>query len=202
MEILLNPNFAYLLLSAGLFFTVLAMLSPGTGILEILGLVMLIAAGWSIYNLPINGWALLVILIGIVLFFLAIRRSKQMIYLAASIASLVVGSAFLFRSEEWYIPAVNPFLALAVSLFMGIFFWIVARKVLEAESVRPTHDLGALLGKEGVAKSEIHAEGSVQVSGELWTATSMEPIPEGANVRVVGRDGFMLQVEAVREEPE
>ena len=197
MDFLLNPNVAYLLLTAGLFFTILAMLSPGTGILEILGLIMLILAGYSIYNLPINWWALLVLLVGFVLFFLAIRRPKNIAYLAASIAALVIGSAFLFRSDDWWLPAVNPFLALAVSLFLGGFFWVATRKILEAESARPTHDLEALIGEEGVAKSEIHDEGSVQVSGELWTAISKEPISEGTLIRVVARDGFVLVVEAV-----
>lgn len=197
MDFLLNPNVAYLLLTAGLFFTILAMLSPGTGILEILGLIMLILAGYSMYNLPINWWAMLVLLVGFVLFFLAIRRPKNFVYLAASIAALVVGSAFLFRSEDWWLPAVNPFLALAVSLFLGGFFWVATRKILEAESARPTHDLEALIGEEGVAKSDIHDEGSVQVSGELWTASSKEPISEGTLIRVVTRDGFVLVVEAV-----
>ncbi len=197
MEFLLNPNVAYLLLTAGLFFTILAMLSPGTGILEILGLIMLILAGYSIYNLPINWWALLVLFVGFVLFFLAIQRPKNFAYLAASIAALVVGSAFLFRGDDWWLPAVNPFLALAVSLFLGSFFWVATRKVLEAKSARPTHDLEALIGEVGVAKSDIHDEGSVQVSGELWTASSKEPISEGTQIRVVARDGFVLVVEAV-----
>ena len=197
MDFLLNHNVAYLLLTAGLFFTILAMLSPGTGFLEILGLIMLILAGYSIYNLPINWWAMLVLLVGFVLFFLAIRRPKNLAYLAASIAALVIGSAFLFRSDDWWLPAVNPFLALAVSLFLGGFFWVATRKILEAESARPTHDLKALIGEVGVAKSEIHDEGSVQVSGQLWTASSKEPISEGTQIRVVARDGFILVVEAV-----
>jgi membrane-bound serine protease (ClpP class) len=197
MDFLLNPNVAYLLLTAGLFFTILAMLSPGTGILEILGLIMLILAGYSIYNLPINWWAMLVLLVGFVLFFLAIQRPKNFAYLAASIAALVIGSAFLFRSDDWWLPAVNPFLALAVSLFLGSFFWVATRKILEAKSAQPTHDLKALIGEVGVAKSDIHNEGSVQVSGELWTASSKEPISEGTQIRVVARDGFILVVEAV-----
>jgi membrane-bound ClpP family serine protease len=80
---------------------------------------------------------------------------------------------------------------------LGGFFWVATRKILEAESARPTHDLEALIGEEGVAKSEIHDEGSVQVSGELWTAISKEPISEGTLIRVVARDGFVLVVEAV-----
>ena len=199
MDILLNPNIAYLLLAGGVFFTVLAMLSPGTGVLEIFGLIMLVLAGFEIYNLSeiINWWSLLLLLAGFVLFFMALRHPKQWVYLAASIAALVVGSAFMFGSEEWWLPAVNPFLALAVSIFMGVFFWIAGRKIIEARSVRPTHDLEGLIGEFGVAKTDIHDEGSVQVSGELWTASSKEPIHEGMNVKVVARDGFVLVVEPV-----
>ena len=202
MEYLLNPNIAYILLSIGMFFSILALLSPGTGILEIFGIITLIVAGYSIYFLPINYWALLILLAGVVLFFLAIRKPAQVAYLIASILALVLGSAFLFRSEVWWVPAVNPRLALVISLLMGTFFWIVGRKFMEMREVLPTHDLSALIGEEGVAKTEIHEEGSVQVSGELWTATSADPLPEGAHVRVVGRDGFILTVEAIEQNQE
>lgn len=201
MEILLDPNIAYLLLAAGVFFTVLAILSPGTGVLEVFGLVTLLLAGWVVYSLQeiINWWALIVLLASFVLFVLALRYPDKLVYLAAATAAMVVGSAFLFGGEDWWYPAVNPFLALAVSLFMGGFFWIAGRKILEARSTRPTHDLEGLIGEVGTAKSDIHEEGSVQVAGELWTASSKSPINEGANVRVIDRDGFVLVVEPVEE---
>jgi len=202
MDVLLNPNIAYLLLAAGVFFTVLSILSPGTGVLEVLGLITMVLAGWMIYSLSeiINWWSLLVLLVGFVLFFLALKRPNLLAYLAASIAALVVGSAFMFSSNDWWMPAVNPFLALAVSLFMGVFFWIAGRKILEARSIRPTHDLEGLIGEIGVAKTDVHDEGSVQVAGELWTASSKEPIREGTHIKVATRDGFVLVVEPVDDE--
>ena len=203
MEIFLDPNVAYLLLAGGLIFAILAILNPGTGLLEISALFALIAAGWSVYGLAeldrINWWSLLVILVGIVLFVAAIRYPKMPVYLVISIACLVIGSAFLFRSEIWYVPAVNPYLASILSILSGGFFWVTARKVLEAKSIQPTHDLEALIGAFGEAKSEVHKEGSVQVSGELWTARSDELIPNGSKIRVIGREGFSLKVEAVEE---
>jgi membrane-bound serine protease (ClpP class) len=197
MDILLNPNIAYLFLAGGLILAVLAMLAPGTGILEIFALFTLLLAGWGVYNLPIFGWALLVLFIGIVLFIVAISRPHKIGFLVASIFMLVVGSAFLFRGDVWWQPAVNPFLAAAVSIFSGVFFWVAAQKVIEARQVRPTHDLEALTGMIGEAKSEIFSEGSVQVAGELWSARSQQTIPNGARVRVTGREGFILLVEAV-----
>ncbi len=54
MEFLQNPNITYLLLAGGLIFAVLALVSPGTGVLEIGALFILGLAGWGIayYNLP------------------------------------------------------------------------------------------------------------------------------------------------------
>ncbi len=198
MELLLDPNIAYLVLAGGLMLAILALLSPGTGLLEIGALFALLLAGYSMSQLPINLWAFLLLIVGVIPFLLAVRRSGQLIYLVISILAAIVGSVFLFRSEVWWLPAVNPLLAIVVSGISGGFLWIVTRKVLEAESARPTHDLGALIGAFGEAKSDINGDGSVQVDGELWSATSRQPIHSGERVRVVSREGFILEVEPAR----
>ena len=118
-----------------------------------------------------------------------------MIFLGISILALVVGSAYLFKGEIWWQPAVNPVLALVVSLLVGGFFWIAARKTFEADAAPPSHDLSGLIGALGEAKSAIHQEGSAQVLGELWAVRSDHPITEGSVIRVTGRDGFILDVE-------
>jgi membrane-bound serine protease (ClpP class) len=199
MDFLQNPNITYLLLAGGLVFAMLALAAPGTGVLEILALFVLGLAGWGIavYNLAVNAWALVVLLVGLVLFFLAVRRPKQWYLLVVSILAVVVGSAFLFRGQAWYIPAVDPILSIVVSVLTGGFFWIASRKVIEAASTRPVHDLGNLIGARGEAKTHILKEGSVQVEGELWSAHSDEPIHAGVEIRVLDRDGFILKVEAV-----
>jgi len=199
MDILLDPNIAYLLLAGGLVFAVLAILNPGTGLLEIIALFALLLSGWSIYNMAdqINWWALLVIFAGVILFIVAVYRFGHLLLLAMAIVAVVIGSAFLFHGLQWWLPAVNPILTASVGVLSGGFFWIAARKTIEANRTRPTHDLESLVGMTGEAKTEIHQEGSVQVAGELWSATSDEPIPQGKQVRVVRREGFVLRVEAI-----
>ena len=66
--------------------------------------------------------------------------------------------------------------------------------------MQPAHDLGALIGAIGETETAISDEGSVQVAGELWSARSEGPIPEGSQVRVVGREGFYLKVELITED--
>ncbi len=197
MELLLNPNIAYLLLTAGLLVMVLAVFSPGTGLLEVGALFLLFGAGYGVYNLPVNWWAFAVLVVGFVPFILAVRKSGRMVYLVISLLALVVGSAFLFQSEGG-LPAVNPILAAVVSVLTVGYLWIGVRKALEAEKLRPAHSLEGLIGALGEAKTDVHDEGSVQVSSELWSARSQQLIPAGSPVRVVRRDGFILEVEPVK----
>ena len=200
MEILLNPNIAYLILVFGLVITVMAILSPGSGILEIVALLVLGLVGWLIYNLSFNAWALVLLLLGIILFVLAVRWPQVKLLLIFSIGALVIGSAFLFPAEEWWMPAVNPVLALLVSVLLSGFFWIVTHKVLEARKAPLRMGLEKTIGQEGEAKTDISDEGTVLVESELWSAYSSTPIKSGARVKVLGREGFTLEVEEIHNQ--
>lgn len=200
MDILLNPNVAYLLLAGGLIFAMLALLNPGTGLLEIFALFLLLLAGFGIYNLPINWWSLLVLLAGAVMFILAVFRTKKnFLFLIISIVAIMTGSVFLFSGGSWWKPSVDPVLAAMVSVSSGAFFYLATRKILEARAVTPSHDLNSIIGEIGEAKTPIQVEGSVQVAGELWSAWSRNRIPAGSMVRVVSREGFILEVEAIEQ---
>lgn len=196
-DIIINPNIAYLLLVVGFVLAGLAIINPGTGVLEIAAIFILLLAGWEVYILGVNLWALVVMLLGIVPFVLAVRRGGNRYLLAISFLALLVGSWFLFPAESWWQTALNPLLFVMVSVLTIGFLWLVTVKVVEAESVRPTHDLDGLIGQIGEARTNIRNEGSVQVAGELWTARSQEPISQNSQIRVIGRDGFTLLVEAV-----
>jgi len=196
VDFLLDPNVAYLILIGAALLTMMAVLNPGTGVLEIVALFAWLFSGYIIFNMPVNFWALGLMLLGVVLFLLSLRKIKSLIYLGLSIAAVIVGSIFLFDQPGWQ-PAVNPVLAVIVSVFVAGFTWIVAKKALEADSMRPAHDLEALVGAFGEAKTSIQDEGSVQVAGELWSAKSEQAIPEGTHIRVTGRDGFSLVVEKI-----
>jgi membrane-bound serine protease (ClpP class) len=201
MDLLQNPTITYLLIAVGLILAVLAVAAPGTGILELVALALLFTGGIAIfvYDLSINAWALLVLLVGAILFVISIRRPRQIAVLVAAIVAIVIGSAYLFQGPEWWIPGVNPYVALVVSVLSGVFFWFLARKAIEAASVPPHQDLGALIGAIGEAKTYIYQEGSVYAGGEQWSAHSDHPIPVGTRVRILERDGFTLKVAAIDE---
>ena len=194
MDFLLDPNVAYLFLLAGVLLGLMAIITPGTGMLEVGTFFCLALAGYAVYNLSFNLWALIVLVLSIIPFVYAIQKPKREWFLVLSILGLVVGSVFLFATDGWR-PAVNFPLALVSSILYAGFIWIAVRKSLQAAYVRPSHDLSTLVGQIGEAKTYIHAEGSVQVAGELWSARSEKSIPSGSSIKVIAREGFVLVVE-------
>ena len=195
--LLLNPNVVYLLIVGGLLLAFMAVLAPGTGLLELGALFTLILAGWGVFHLQVNYWALVILFVGVFPPLWITLKTKKTYTLVISVFSLILGSAYLLKGETWYTLEINPGLALVVSIIAGGWFWIVIQKTFDTTEMPPIHDLNALIGGIGEAKSNIHEEGSVQVNGELWTARSAVPIQAGSQVRVIDREGFILTVEEV-----
>lgn len=199
MNLLIDPNVAYLVLVIGFVLAVLALFTPGTGILEVGVLFAIAFAGYSIFNLPINLWALILLVVGVIPFLIAVRKFKRWYWLIPAIVSIVVGSVFLFRLDSGA-PAIDPFLASFTSIVAVVLMWIIARRGLEALKMRPAQDLKALIGKIGEARTDIHYEGTIYVGGEQWTARSQKPIHQGKLARVIDREGLVLIVEQVDEQ--
>lgn len=194
MDFLLDPNVAYLILLGGILLGLMAIVTPGTGLFEVGAFFCLVLAGYAVYNLSFNGWALLLIVISLIPFVYASQRPKRELFLGISILLMLVGSIFLF-AVDGLLPAVNPPVAFLASGSMAGFLWVVVRKSVQAAAVRPAHDLDALVGQVGEARTVIRDDGSVYVRGEMWTARSEGEIPSGSRIRVVRREGFILVVE-------
>lgn len=205
MNVLLDPNFAYLMLVSGLFLAVLALFAPGTGLIELGALFMLVVAGYSIYNLQIHLWALGVLVLGIFPFLVALRLSRQKIFpqwvfLALALLAMVIGSIFLLRQPDGAM-AVNPVLAGVVSVVLVGLLWVIGSRAIEAMNRPVFNNLERLVGMVGQARTRIYHEGSVYVGGEVWTARSQVEILAGSKVCVLSREGLVLTVELVTPPP-
>jgi membrane-bound serine protease (ClpP class) len=189
MEFLINPNVSYVLLVLGLLTVGLALLAPGTGLLEAGALIILVLAGYGIINLPVNGWALLIIIAGVIPLGLGLAlhlpRRGRIRLLLLSVLIFLIGSMLLFRGEGW-LPAVNPILLLIIwPVTLGL-TWLIAEKGLEAADSRPVFDLDRLVGMTGQASTDIRGQGTVYVNGEEWTAIAIRLYPPAAKSRCCG----------------
>lgn len=201
MTIIDSPLFLsllYLFLVAGIWLAALAVVNPGTGVLEILALAALGGAGLGTIFVPLNAWALIVLALGGVLFIASLRLPRPEIWLAFSALALSVGSVFLFQPEGGG-AAVHPLLALSVSLLTLGYFWWAIRSAIKAQRARPTIDLNRVIGEVAEVRTELNLVGSVYALGELWTARSEGRVKVGKKVKVVDREGLMLLVEPKEE---
>ena len=81
MDFLLEPNIAYLILLGGVLLGLMAIVTPGTGLFEVGAFFCLALAGYAIYNLSFNWWALVILVLSIVPFVYAIQKPKRELYL-------------------------------------------------------------------------------------------------------------------------
>jgi membrane-bound serine protease (ClpP class) len=186
---------AYFFLIASIWTSVLAVSSPGTGMLELSACVSIVVTAVFAVFLGVNVWGLALLGVGFLVFLLEIVRPLKGIFLLISVILFSAGSVFLFRDGEGGMAVVSWPLAVAASLGTAGFFWLVVRNVLLTYRNRPAMDPSAVIGQSGIAETEIHHSGSVLVASESWSARSDTPIPAGSSVRVTAREGLVVTVE-------
>ncbi len=197
LDLLVTPNAAYVVLMLALLAIIMAVLAPGTGLLEIVALALFTVAGYQMLQLPLNLWAFIIIAAGGLPFYLAIRRRGQRLWLGIAVALFFIGSALLFRNPQGGAFGVQFAVVVVVTILEGSFIWFIMEKTIETFFAPPVHDLSTLIGQVGEARTDIALDGSVYVGGELWSARSKTAIQAGTPVKVVRRDGFYLLVEAI-----
>jgi membrane-bound serine protease (ClpP class) len=193
-----HPNVAYLLLSLGTLGLTIELWSPGAVLPGVAGGLCLLLAFFALQVLPVNFAGLLLILFGLLLLALEIKVTSYGLLTAGGLASLVFGSMILMDSP---IPELRLSLRVVLPVvlgFAGIAAFLVRLGVASQQRPAVTGVAG-MIGEVGRALTDIGpvSPGRVATHGEIWEATSEEPITEGARVRVTRVDG--LQV-AVRKE--
>ena len=83
-------------------------------------------------------------------------------------------------------------------------FWVrpFAQRYLHKGEDNRVSNADALMGRQGKVVEIIMADGfgRVQIDGDIWKAVTNEKadIPEGANVRVIGRESTIITVETIK----
>ena len=83
-------------------------------------------------------------------------------------------------------------------------FWVrpFAQRYLHKGEDNRVSNADALINRQGRVVETVKADGfgRVQIDGDIWKAVTNEPadIPEGRNVRVVGRESTIITVESIK----
>lgn len=196
--IVTDPNIVFILLSLGVLALQVELTNPGMWVPGFIGVTCLALAIYGLGVLPVNWFGLVFVVTAFVLFILDIKAPTHGALTAAGVASFIVGALILFNS-----PGVPQFervsvpLVIGVGVGIGLMFGGILTYALRAQRLPIQMGSETVLGKIGVARSNIGATGQVQVESELWTAEAADDsatISRGDRVRVVEVHGVHLKV--------
>ncbi len=197
MNFLIDPNIAYLLVVAAVMLAITSLLFPRSTLSKIGTMICLAGAGFELFNLPPNPWALVAVAFSPLTYFMATRQSgPRRSLLIVTAAMFVFGTAFLLVDEKG-LPAANSGLILVVSVICAQFIWVSTERRLNAQGARRGVDLDSLIGLVGTAVTQVEDVGLVKIEGEICSARSDQPIPAGSTVRVLKLEGRVLVVKKV-----
>jgi membrane-bound serine protease (ClpP class) len=191
-----NPNIAYILLLVGLAGLYFEFANPGVILPGVIGGMSLILAFFALQTLPVNYAGVLLILFAIILFIAEIKVISHGLLTVGGIVSLVMGSLLLFDSSEPALRISLQVLVPAVTI-ISLFFVGVISLVVKAQLSKKHTGKEGMEGAEGVAVTEILAQGKVLIKGEYWNAMSERKIEQGKPVRVISVEGLNLNVEEI-----
>lgn len=195
LNIISNPNVAYLLMLIGFYGIFFELTNPGAIFPGVLGALSLILALYSFQTLPVNYAGLLLIIFAVILFILEIKVTSFGLLTIGGMISMVIGSIMLFESPF-------PFLKVSLKVILPavfittLFFALTIFLAVKAYRRQPVTGVEGLVGLQGVAKTDIYDKGQVFVHGEIWSAWSEEPIKAGENIIVEKVNNLNLKVRA------
>ncbi|MDY7032827.1 MAG: nodulation protein NfeD [Thermodesulfobacteriota bacterium] len=193
LNVLSNPNIAYILMMLGLLGLYFELAHPGAIFPGVIGAICLILAFYAFQTLPINYAGILLIILAIILFIIEVKVTSFGLLTIGGIVCMLLGSLMLFDSPLPYLR-VSWSVLIPVVLGTSSLFILAATLAFRAYLRKPSTGKEGLVGETGIAKTDIAKDGKVFTHGEFWDAYSDETIPEGERVRIVKVDKMRLKV--------
>jgi membrane-bound serine protease (ClpP class) len=133
------------------------------------------------------------LLLAAALFVAEIYVTSYGLLTVGGVVALVLGSMMLIRSPD---PALQISLWLVAGIASAAVLTVLMMMTLVVRTHRAQVATGVegLVGRRGVARTELSPAGSVFVHGEIWAARAEDTVPAGEEIEVVAVDGMRLRV--------
>jgi membrane-bound serine protease (ClpP class) len=194
LDIISDPNIAFLLLSLGSIALFFEIVHPGQIFPGVFGAIALIMAFFSLSVLPFNWAGLILIFLAFGLFVAEIFVTSGGILGIGGVVALILGGMLL----TWGNPPefqVSKWLIIGMAAAAGAFFLFVVTSLLRIRRQPAVTGVNTLIGRHAVARSPLDPNGMVFVDGEYWSATLEEgSVEEGEEVVVTAVEGLKLTV--------
>lgn len=190
LDVLADPNLAFVLLAVGALTVLFEVATPGLGIPGVIGGVMLALGVFGLAGLPVSAPGLVLLVVAAVLFGAEVFAPATGILATLGVLAMLFAGLFLFQG------AVTVSLAVLLPTVLVIGAGVIGTGRL-AWSVRHqpvTSGPKVMIGREAEVRSIIGGVAQVQIDGVVWRARSPGDLHEGQQVSVVDVDGVTLIV--------
>ena len=195
LAVITDPNVAFMLMLLGVYGLIFEFLNPGAVAPGLVGSISLLVALYALNLLPINYAGAALVLLGIGLMVAEAHIGSFGVIGVAGIVAFVIGALLMFPSGAPGFTLSFSVVA-AATIMTAALFLLVLTMLLRSRRRPVVTGKEGLLGAEGETVAWDGAEGRVRVHGEIWRARAPRPLPAGARIRVIDREGLVLVVEA------
>lgn len=195
LQVLADPNIAFLLLTLGTLGLIYELASPGVGVAGATGATALLLALFSLSVLPVNVVGLLLLAVAVALFVAEVLAPGVAGFGFGGAVVLVLAAVFLFDDSQGVSVDLGAALPLAVLMFGLV---VLAGRVAMRARRTPSTMTGAdaLTGATVPVQAADGTTGRGFLQGAWWTLRSNgPPLQPGATARVVAVDGLVLVVD-------
>lgn len=195
LSIISNPQIVVILFILGLFGLIAEITTPGIGLPGVAGVICLILALWGMGIVEVNYVGVALIGLGAILLAYEVLTPGFGVFGGGGIAALVLG-LMMVDKEPWVEVVGN----VAKGIVLGIVAAFSVLLLLVRRAMRRPVAVGKeeLIGKIGVATTNLAPRGFVRLKGERWSAVCKGRIRKGEKVVVKGVKGITLIVERRR----
>ncbi|MBI1814955.1 MAG: nodulation protein NfeD [Deltaproteobacteria bacterium] len=200
LNIIANPNVAYLLMMAGLLGLYVEFTHPGVFFPGIAGAICLVLGLTALQVLPINYSGLALILLGVAMLVAELFLPSFGVVGVGGLIAFVIGSLLLFDTADSDL-AVDRGIIAAAAATLGSFTLWVGYLVVHSQRRKPSLGQEGMIGEVGEVRQRLAPAGKVFVHGEYWNAVAEaadDPLDVGAQVQVVAIEGLKIVVRALR----
>ena len=199
LNIISDPNIAYILFLLGLYGCLFELYNPGAILPGIVGVIALILALYSMHTLPINYAGLALIIFGVILFLLEIKIVSHGLLAIGGVISLLLGSMMLIRSDSSLeMVKISRSIIFSATIVSALFFLFVVGLGIKAQRRKVVTGIEGLMGGTGEVMETLSPIGIIKVQGEIWNAESLSgTINKGEKVKIKEMKNLKFFVEKI-----
>jgi membrane-bound serine protease (ClpP class) len=191
-----NPDVAFILMLLGIYGLIFEFFNPGAVAPGLIGSISLLVGLYALAFIPINYAGAALVIVGIGLMIAEVHIGAFGALGVGGIAAFAIGALMMFPARgSGYTLSGGVVIGTAVA--SAAFILLALTALLRARKKPVVSGGEALIGAEGEAVSWGGEEGRVRVAGEIWRARADAPLPAGAHIKVIKRDGLVLQVQPI-----